>query len=66
MITPAELDELHDQALKINPRRIITEIAADEDSVHGFRTRVVTPCAQTCTTEKCYYEPEGRAGCPLC
>lgn len=33
---------------------------------HGIRTRVVTPCAQTCTTEKCYYEPEGRPDCPLC
>lgn len=32
----------------------------------GIRTRIVTPCAQTCTTSKCYYEPNGRPDCPLC
>lgn len=54
MITPGELDKLRAEVLKITT------------APNDIRTRIVTPCAQTCTTSKCYFEPNGRPDCPLC
>jgi hypothetical protein len=62
MITPAEMDQLHAEALKINPRGEIFEIYGGPE---GPRFRVVTPRMHPCTPSKCVF-PDGDPNCPLC
>lgn len=60
------LDELHEYALKINPRGVVTEIAAGPD---GIRTRIAPVIeAKACTVEECFNQndPEAQRRCLLC
>lgn len=64
-------DLLHEYALKINPRGVIS--IAITGSVHGWGTRIVKPCRMVddyicgvTGTKTCTTDPKKQATCPSC